>query len=97
MGDLWLPVLPTPNCLIINGASNQIAQLNNDASIQKVVTTSTTKLRFSTTVFTYFGIHACTTPLLQFILEDRPACVGRTTDDYFHFKLERVNEDNKGG
>jgi isopenicillin N synthase-like dioxygenase len=92
MGDVWLPVPPKPNCLIIN-SGDQIAQLTNDvyrSAIHRVVTTSTTKPRFSTAVFTYFGIQACPAPLPQFVSEDRPSRYpyGRTTNEYFHFKLQ---------
>jgi isopenicillin N synthase-like dioxygenase len=92
MGDVWLPVPPKPNCLIIN-SGDQIAQLTNDvyrSAIHRVVTTSTTKPRFSTAVFTYFGIQACPAPLPQFVSEDRPSRYpyGRTTNQYFHFKLQ---------
>jgi isopenicillin N synthase-like dioxygenase len=90
MGDDWLPVPPKPGCLIVN-SGNQIAQLTNDiyrSAVHRVVTTST-KPRYSTAVFTYFSLDAEVGPLPQLVSEDRPARHpnGRTTLEYFHFKL----------
>mmetsp|Transcript_1969 Transcript_1969/g.4439 ORF Transcript_1969/g.4439 Transcript_1969/m.4439 type:complete len:340 (+) Transcript_1969:91-1110(+) len=90
MGDEWLAVPPREGCLIIN-SGDQIAQLTNDvyrSAVHRVVTTSTTP-RFSTAIFTYFSLHAEVAPLPQFVSDATPALYpyGRTTDEYFHFKL----------
>jgi isopenicillin N synthase-like dioxygenase len=90
MQNDWLPVPPVPGCLIIN-SGDQIAQLTNDgyrSAIHRVVTASATP-RYSTAVFTYFGMHAIVEPLQQFVSDQRPARYpsGRTTDEYFHYKL----------
>jgi len=91
MGNDWLPVPPKPGCFIIN-SGNQISQLTNDvyrSAVHRVVTTSS-KPRFSTAVFTYFSLDAEVAPLPQFVTKDRPANYpyGRTTLQYFHFKLK---------
>lgn len=94
----WLPVPPIPGCLIIN-SGNQIAQLTNDmyrSAVHRVVITMT-KPRYSTAVFTYFSLDADVAPLPQLVSQHRPARYpsGRTTLQYFHFKL---NESiGKGG
>jgi isopenicillin N synthase-like dioxygenase len=91
MGDnRWLPVPPKPDCLIIN-SGDLIARLTNDyyrSAMHRVVTEST-KPRYSTAVFTYFGMHAAVGPLPQFLCDERPARYdSQTTTDYFHFKLK---------
>jgi isopenicillin N synthase-like dioxygenase len=99
MGEgVWLPVPPRKGCLIIN-SGDQIAQLSNDAyrsAVHRVVTVSTTP-RFSTAVFTYFNLEAEVAPLPRFVSAERgpryPA--GRTTRQYFHFKLGESME--RGG
>jgi len=87
----WLPVPPKRDCLIIN-SGDQIAQLTNDtyrSAMHRVVTTSS-KPRFSTAVFTYFGIGAVVEPLPSTVTTENPAKYpsGRTTREYFHFKLK---------
>ena len=91
MGGEWLPVPPKPGCLIIN-SGDQIAQLTNDvyrSAVHRVVTTSN-KPRFSTAVFTYFSLDAQVAPLPRFVSAQAPARhpAGRTTKQYFHFKLQ---------
>lgn len=89
MGDTWLPVPPKDGCLIIN-SGDQIAHLTNDhyrSAMHRVVTESTQE-RFSTAVFTYFGMDASVGPMEKFVTEDTPQRYDhRTTKDYFHFKL----------
>ena len=100
MGDAWLAVPPREGCLIIN-SGDLIAQLTNDAyrsAVHRVVTVST-KPRFSTAVFTYFNLTAEVAPLPRFVdaAAGRPPAhpAGRTTLEYFHFKLRESME--RGG
>jgi isopenicillin N synthase-like dioxygenase len=90
--DQWLPVPPRPDCLIIN-SGDQIAQLTNDtykSALHRVVTTSTSKPRYSTAVFTYFNVYARVGPLPQFVHKQAvPKYPSRTTLEYFHFKLHQ--------
>lgn len=85
----WLPVPPKPDCFIIN-SGDQIAQLTNNhykSAMHRVVTRSS-KPRFSTAFFTYFGIQANVGPLAKFVsTAQKAAYPHRTTLDYFHFKL----------
>jgi len=90
MDGNWLPVPPKPGCLIIN-SGDQIAQLTNDAyrsAVHRVVTQSS-QPRLSTAVFTYFNLEATVAPLSRFVTAETPARhpSGRTTLEYFHFKL----------
>ena len=89
MGDTLLPVPPKHGCLIIN-SGDQIAHLTNDhyrSAMHRVVTEST-KERFSTAVFTYFGMYATVGPMHMYVSNDTPPRYEyRTTKDYFHFKL----------
>ena len=89
--DEWLPVPPKPDCLIIN-SGDQIAQLTNDtykSALHRVVTTST-KIRYSTAVFTYFNVYTKVGPLARFVSEEAGSLAkypSRTTLEYFHYKL----------
>ncbi|KAL3917539.1 MAG: hypothetical protein SGARI_007685, partial [Bacillariaceae sp.] len=65
--DTWLDVPPIENALIIN-AGDQIGCLTNHSyksALHRVVTTSR-RVRYSTAVFTYFGMTATFGPLPQF-------------------------------
>ncbi len=98
MGDRWLPVPPRPGCFIIN-SGDQVAQLTNGAyrsAVHRVVTVSATP-RFSTALFTYFGLEARVGPLPRFVTDAALAAhpVGRTTREWFHFKLHESWE--RGG
>ena len=89
MGDTWLPVPPKDGCLIIN-SGDQIAHLTNGyyRSAMHRVVTETTKERFSTAVFTYFGMDATVGPMEKYVSDDTPQRYDhRTTKEYFHFKL----------
>ena len=62
----WVP--PREGCLVIN-SGDQIAQLTNDvyrSAMHRVVTTSS-KPRYSTAIFTYFGLNAVVAPLPKFV------------------------------
>jgi isopenicillin N synthase-like dioxygenase len=98
MGGEWLPVPPLPGCLIIN-SGDQISHLTNDvyrSAVHRVVTTSSMP-RFSTAVFTYFTLEAEVAPLPRLVTPATPARhpSGRTTKEYFHFKLHESME--RGG
>ncbi|KAG7340673.1 2OG-Fe(II) oxygenase superfamily-domain containing protein [Nitzschia inconspicua] len=102
--DQWLDVPPIPNTLIIN-AGDQIATLTNHyykSALHRVVTTSRT-VRYSTAVFTYFGLSATFAPLPQFCGGDQTTDLvqeeGRTTREYFHYKLHQsvYGSDATGG
>ena len=78
---------------------DQIAQLSNDAyrsAVHRVVTVSS-KPRYSTAVFTYFCLDAEVAPLPRYVSAQAPARhpAGRTTKEYFHFKLRESME--RGG
>jgi isopenicillin N synthase-like dioxygenase len=93
----WLDVPPIPNTLIIN-AGDQIAFLTNHhykSALHRVVTQNRA-VRYSTAVFTYFGLSAKFGPLPRFrgsnnnnvgVVED--LSLGRTTKEYFHYKLHQ--------
>lgn len=85
----WLPVPPRAGCFIIN-SGDQIAQLTNGhyRSAKHRVVTQSTRPRFGTAFFAYFGIEAKVGPLPQFVSTEKPAKFSsRRTLDYFHYKL----------
>ena len=89
---------PKAGCLIIN-SGDQIAQLTNGvyrSAVHRVVTLSSTP-RLSTAVFTYFNLAAVVEPHPSFVSAERPPRYpsGRTTLEYFHFKLHESME--RGG
>jgi isopenicillin N synthase-like dioxygenase len=89
----WLDVPPIENALIIN-SGDQIGCLTNHhykSALHRVVTTSR-RMRYSTAVFTYFGMTAKFGPLPQFCDDGKAVedlSLGRTTREYFHYKLHQ--------
>lgn len=98
-GGTWLDVPPIPGTLIVN-AGDQISILTNGmyrSALHRVIITDKTvgTPRYSTAVFAYFGMDATFRPLPKFVaVDDKDDEIddpsgGRTTREYFHFKLHQ--------